>query len=558
MELKEFQSLVLEKLSEYLEVLKQEQEEENVLVRHYRQKGRKRNFTDFCKKAWETMHENNRLPLLKDKKGVSQTAPYISKKDGSGGAVPNICLKIPTGGGKTLVGVNAVERINCDYLTRNAGLVLWIVPTEAIYRQTLKSFRDKSHPYRQVFERASAGRVKILEKTSSFSLQDIRDCLCVMTLMLQSANRETKESLRIFQDSGKFIDFFPEPGNCQANYKLLSEIKNLDFNGDLSRKIGGAPDISIKQSLGNAVRIARPIVVMDEGHRAYSELARDTVSKLNPRFILELSATPNMKERKSNVLVNVSGVKLKEEEMIKIPINISNSEKGDWKKTLCQAYEKRLELDKTAQKYFKASDRYIRPIMLIQTERTGKEQRGGKFIHSEDAKEYLVRRLGVSPDEVRLKTSGKNELKDEDLLSGLSPVRYIVTNKALQEGWDCPFAYVLAILGKSQSKQALTQLIGRILRQPGAKEIKQFPSLNECYVFCYNRIVQDIAEDIRKGLQKEGMDDIADHVKYRDSSLRKETAFRRKNQNFQNRIFLPRVLFRDKGKQRKMIYTGLI
>ena len=556
MELKNFQAIVLEKLQGYLDILKKEYQEEDILVRHYRQKGQKRNFTDFCKKAWEKMGESAKIPVSKDKKGNPQTLPYLSKKDGLGNVIPNICIKVPTGGGKTLIGAHAVERINFDYFTRNAGLALWIVPTEAIYRQTIKSFKDKSHPYRLIFERAAGGRVKILEKTSAFSIQDINEHLCIMLLMLQSANRETKESLRVFKDSGRFIDFFPEPENYQANYQLLSEIKNLDFHGALSQRAGGAPNISIKQSLGNALRIVRPIIVLDEGHKAYSELARDTISKLNPRFLLELSATPNMNEHRSNVLVNVSGVRLKEEEMIKIPINISNSEKGDWKKTLCQAYEKRLELNETAQKYFKLSNRYIRPIMLIQVERTGKDQRGGKFIHSEDAKEYLVRHLGVSPGAVRIKTSGRNELKDENLLSDISPVEYIITNKALQEGWDCPFVYALAILGKSQSRQALTQLIGRILRQPYAKEIKNFPALNESYVFCYNRAVQDVVEDIRKGLQKEGMDDIVDHVKYSDSSLRKETALRRKKQNFKNRIFLPRVLYKEEGKWRKMIYEA--
>ena len=557
MELKDFQSAVLERLKEYLDILKEEYREENILVRHYKQKRQKRNFTDYCKKAWEKLNENDRLPTFKDKKSRIQKLPYLSKKDGLDNVIPSICLKVPTGGGKTLIGVHAVESINFDYFTRNTGLVLWVVPTEAIYSQTIKSFKNKSHPYRQVLERASGGRVKILEKTSSFSAQDIQEHLCVMLLMLQSANRETKASLRVFKDSGNFIEFFPEPNNYPANDILLSKIKNLDFHGDPSQNSGGVRNISIKHSLGNALRIVQPVIVLDEGHRAYSELARDTISKLNPRFLLELSATPNMREHRSNVLVNVSGVRLKEEEMIKIPINILNSEKGDWKKTLCQAHEKRLELYKQSQKFFKVSDRYVRPIMLIQVERTGKEQRGGKFIHSEDAREYLVNHLGIFPDAVRIKTSGRNELKDEDLLSDVSPVEYIITNKALQEGWDCPFAYVLAILGKSQSRQALTQLIGRILRQPYAKEIKEFPALNESYVFCYNRVVRDVVEDIRKGLQKEGMDDVVDHVKYDDSSLRKETVKRRKGVEFEKtRIFLPRVLYKDKGKWRNMIYEA--
>ena len=553
MELKDFQSAVLERLSDYLGILKKEYQEEQIIVDHYKQKGQKRNFTDFCKKAWEKLE--NKLPISKDQKGRMQNLPYLSKKDGLGNSIPHICLKIPTGGGKTFIGVNAVESINFDYFEQNTGLILWIVPTEAIYRQTIKSFKNKIHPYRQVLERASGQRIKILEKISSFSQQDIREHLCVMLLMLQSANRETKESLRVFKDSGHFINFFPQPDNYKANNELLSQIQNLDFHGDPSQNFGGVKSISIKHSLGNALRTARPLIILDEGHKAYSNLAKDTISKLNPRFILELSATPNMKEHKSNVLVNVSGIRLKEEEMIKIPINILNSKKGDWKKTLYQAYEKCLELDKQSQKHFKNSDCYIRPIMLIRVERTGKDQRSGQFIHSEDARDYLINHLGVLPDAVRIKTSDRNEIKDENLLSDISPVRYIITNKALQEGWDCPFAYVLAILGNSQSKQALTQLIGRVLRQPYAKEIKSFPDLNESYVFCYNRIVKEIVEDIKKGLQKEGMDDVIDHIKYDDNSLKKQTIKRRKGFE-KTKIFLPRVLYKDKGSWRNIIYES--
>ena len=553
MELKDFQSAVLERLSEYLGILKKAYQEENILVEHYRQKGQERKFTDFCKKAWEKLE--SKLPISKDQKGCIQSLPYLSKTDGLDNSIPHICLKIPTGGGKTLIGVNAVESINFDYFEKNTGLILWIVPTEAIYRQTIKSFKNKSHPYRQVLERASGQRVKILEKASAFSHQDIKEHLCIMLLMLQSANRETKESLRVFKDSGHFINFFPQPDNYKANNELLSQIQNLDFHGDLSQNFGGVKNISIKHSLGNALRIVRPLIILDEGHKAYSKLAKDTISKLNPRFILELSATPNMKEHKSNVLVNVSGVRLKEEEMIKIPINILNSERGDWKKTLYQAYEKCLELDKQSQEHFKNSDCYIRPIMLIQVERTGKDQRGGQFIHSEDAKDYLINHLAVLPTAVRIKTSGRNEIKDEDLLSDVSPVRYIITNKALQEGWDCPFAYVLAILGNSQSKQALTQLIGRVLRQPYAKEIKSFPDLNESYVFCYNRIVKEIVEDIKKGLQKEGMDDVIDHIKYDDNSLKKQPIARRKGFE-KTKVFLPRVLYKDKGFWRNIIYES--
>ena len=553
MKLKEFQELCLEKLDYYLELLKNDYIEEKDEVEFHKSKGRDRKIEKYCQTTWEKLQTEEKLPKLKNKKGQFQSFPYRNKKDGLGKPIPNICLKVPTGGGKTLIAVSSIEKINFDYFKKNTGLILWIVPSTAIYSQTLKNFKDRTHFYRRILERAGAGKVKIIEKTNAFSLQDLQEYLCVMLLMLPSANRETKESLRMFKDSGRFIDFFPEPENYQANEELLSQISNLDkYNS--KNALGGVKGFSVKHSLGNAVRIARPIVVMDEGHKAYSDLARKTLAGLNPKFILELSATPNMKEHLSNVLVSVSGIKLKEEEMIKLPINVTNTKKGDWKKTLCQAYDKLKELEKDCKAYHKKTEKYIRPIMLIQVERTGKDQKDKKFIHSEDAKDYLIKHLGISEEAIKIKVSGKDELKDESLLSDTSQVQFIITKQALQEGWDCPFAYVLAILSKAKSKLALTQLIGRILRQPYTQRTPM-ASLNESYIFCYNKAVEQVVSEIKKGLQKEGMDDLADYVRTEENDFKKVTA--KRNPKFKDtKIFLPRVLCKGKnGLWRKLVYS---
>ena len=553
MELKEFQELCLEKLDYYLKLLKKEYIEERDLVEFYKSKGRDKKIDGYCQKTWEKLQNEEKLPKSKNKKGQLQILPYQNKEDDLGNPIPNICLKVPTGGGKTLIGVSSVEKINFDYFKKNTGLILWIVPTKAIYSQTLKKFRDRTHFYRKVLERAGAGKIKIIEKTDAFSLQDLQEALCLMLLMLPSANRQTKESLRIFKDSGRFISFFPEPENDQANEELFSQIGNLDTYKS-KNSLGGVKGVSVKHSLGNAIRIARPIVVLDEGHKAYSDLARKTLSGLNPKFILELSATPNMKEHLSNILVSVSGVKLKEEEMIKLPINAINSKRGDWKKTLCQAYEKLKELTKDCETYQKKSRKYIRPIMLIQVERTGRDQKDKKFIHSEDSKEYLINHLGISEEAIKIKVSEKDELKDESLLSDTSQVRFIITKHALQEGWDCPFAYVLAILSKAKSKLALTQLIGRILRQPYAQRTTM-DSLNESYIFCYNKSVEEVVSEIRKGLQKEGMDDLADYIKTEKSNFKKVTA-KRNPKLRETKIFLPRVLCKTENSPwRKIIYS---
>ena len=81
-------------------------------------------------------------------------------------------------------------------------------------------------------------------------------------------------------------------------------------------------------------------------------------------------------------------------------------------------------------------------------------------------------------------------------------MRYIITKEALQEGWDCPFAYVLALLDKTTASTAMTQMVGRVLRQPDTVSTS-IQSLNECYVFCFDQDVQTAVDNVRKGLEEE-------------------------------------------------------
>lgn len=553
MELKEYQQGVLSKLDRYLTVLASQREEAEDFVEFQKSKGKTTTLGDYCREAWDQLNTERLLPYLYQG-GNAVVAQYLSRHDGLGQSIPNICFKVPTGGGKTLLATAALERVQTDYFKRQTGLVLWVVPTDSIYRQTWKQLANREHPYRQMLERASGGRVKLLEKGDAFTRRDVEGQLCVMLLMLPSAARKSKEALRLFRDSGRFTSFFPLEDDSEANRALLGQVPNLDQNdlADMGFGDGVVPgSISIKQSLGNVLRLVRPVVVVDEGHKAYSDTARDTLAGFNPRFILELSATPNTNNKhQSNVLVNVPGADLKDEEMIKLPINVINDGKGGWKHTLTLAHAKQQELEQLAQAWQAESGKYIRPIVLIRVERTGKEQRDAGFVHAEDAREYLRDQLGVKEDHIRLKTSSDDELADEDLLSDTSPVRYIITKDALREGWDCPFAYVLAVLSRTTANTALTQMIGRVLRQPYARATGQ-AALDECYVFTFDQEVTEAINSVRKGLEDEGMADLASSVKSVDPAsgqsrnMRRETILRRNKFANLPPIFLPRVLHRD-------------
>ena len=418
---------------------------------------------------------------------------------------------------------------------------------EAIYSQTKAQLSNREHPFRQILDRASAGRTKILEKDDPLNKQDIDTHLCVMLLMLQSANRETKETLRLFRDRGNVHGFFPVEDDFQAHYSLLQSIPNLScYNGQNGAQMGSI----IHDSLGNVLRLIKPVVVIDEGHKAFSQKALDTVYGFNPCFVLELSATPKDKPKDtpptySNWLVDVRGSDLAKEDMIKLPINLKVKAGDDWRDCLRESLEHLNKLQSDADKLLSNTATYIRPILLVQVERTGKDQREAGFIHSEDAKEFLLT-AGLTEREIAIKTSEVNDLKapeNQNLLSPTNTVRVIITKQALQEGWDCPFAYVLCSLSASSNLSAMTQLVGRILRQPYANKTN-VEALDQCYVFCHHASTKDVVAGIKDSLEKDGMADLVQEIRESDGSGKKGAASRKisRRKGFETvKIYMPVV-----------------
>ena len=481
MKLKEYQERTLKETKSFLEQLAV-----------WRPEALKRGkwLFDFAEKAWEET-------------GVGRI--YLKKKDGLGRPLPVFCLKIPTGGGKTILAVKTIDQVHSLYLKRQTGLVVWIVPTQQIYRQTLQRLKDRDDPYRQHLDMVSAGKTLILEKADGFTPEDAGEYLCVLLLMLPSASRANKEALRMFKDAGKFQAFFPPDEDKDGHKALLERVGNLDtFEGE-----DAYWGRQVKTSLGNTIRVLEPLIILDEGHKAYSDQAQDTLRNLNPCMIVELSATP---PKEANKLVVISGDELHKEEMIKLDLHVVNKASTNWRDTLRAAMVRRDDLEEKAEDYEANTNVYIRPICLVQVERTGKEQRDGKLIHAEDVREYLLGQ-GVQKDWIAVKSSSVDEVKDFDDVGGLMvkdcPIRYIITKQALQEGWDCSFAYVLTVLTNPHSKTAMTQLVGRILRQPYARKT-HIPALDESYVYCFQRT--KLLDEVRDGFKREGLEEMAGKI----------------------------------------------
>ncbi len=561
-DLKQFQDESLQKLDAFVSELRVRKQESDAAVAAMTQfkamesmQDSLRTAADYPRHAWDALRKAHALPP------AFATLAHSSRWDGAGRAIPNICLKVPTGGGKTLLAAASVGKVFNGFLQRDKGLVLWVVPNEAIYRQTLKTLKNRDHPYHQMLQVAGAGKVKILEKDDPLTRLDVESHLCVMLLMLASASRQSKETLRFFRDRGNVLGFVPREDDIEAHWQLLQQVPNLDAYGSpwaSADEVRAQKGSIVKSSLGNVMRLVRPMVIIDEGQHGYTETALQTIDGFNPCFMLELSATPHVGDPKvagasgSNILVDVRGTDLDAAQMIKLPIQVDVRRWVDWQSCLAESARQLDALEREARLLEGETGRYIRPIMLVQVERTGKDQVDAGYIHAQDARAFLAQ-LGFSDANIREKTSEKDEIGDEELLSPTSQVRVIITKQALQEGWDCPFAYVLCALAASKGKRAMTQLVGRILRLPQVCKTGH-GLLDACYVFCHNAGTGEVVKAIKQSLETEGMGDLAISVRgegANDPAAPQPVALQRRAGLEKLRIFIPTVTWAEPGGARR-------
>ena len=529
-------------------------------LKNYQQKVL-RIFEDFLVKADAERSKIQRMdPDLRQdygqtwvKKAFNDAAPgeeFLDEcKNGLNEAYPRVVLKVPTGGGKTMLALEAIRRYQNIFCQRQTGLVVWVVPSEVIYTQTIDRFRDRAHYYRQILNQISADRTLIKEKGARIMPTDIEENLVILFLMMQSINKsKTKEGLRVLRDSAGYADFFPLDHYYADHRELLKHFPNLDSTSETFNKI-------VLTSLANVIRIKKPLIIIDEIHKCFSEQAKGVIDDLNPSMALGLSATP---KKEMNILARIGGRELLDEQMIKLDMHLRRAgrgQKSSWCEMLREIKAHRCKLEDCARKYQRNSERYIRPIALIQAEATGKEQRGKPDkVHSEDVRDYLVNELDVPAVEVAIKVSDKNEIERQDLLARDCEVRYIITKYALQEGWDCSFAYILGIIPKTRGGTSLTQLAGRVLRQPNAMKTG-IAELDESYAYYCQGDSGDFLNGVIKGLKHEGLEDLVHHVA--DPAKPRSTrsvAIKGKFRKYDASFYLPIWLMCGNAEKRRFNY----
>lgn len=446
MELKKFQKQVISDLNRYCELLNST----NSVVKAY---------NDF----WL-------------EKGVRVGFEAVPTYNNTIANTPHVCFKVPTGGGKTFLACNSLKTIFGNLPSKKAKVVVWLVPSDAILTQTLKNLSNPEHSYRQKIETDFNGRVQVYSKQQvldgqQFNPTTVNEQLSIVVMSFDSFRIKNKEGRKVYQENG----------NLQQFAKFITTPETL---------IEGIDDTSLIQVLNQL----SPVVVVDESHHTTGDLSVEMLKNLNPCFILDLTATPR---KNSNIISYVDAAQLKAENMVKLPVIVYN--RPSQEEVIADAIDLRNRLDEFAER--NTDECYIRPIVLFQAQPRNAENKET----FDKLKERLVEN-GIPAEEIAIKTAEINEIKDKDLMSPDCKIKYIITVNALKEGWDCPFAYILATLANKTSTVDVEQILGRVLRLPYTKQSTS-KFLNLSYVLTSSNDFHATISKVIQGLNDAGFSD---------------------------------------------------
>ncbi len=367
-------------------------------------------------------------------------------------AIPYVCLRLPTGGGKTLLSAHAVKIAADEWLEREFPLVLWLTPTNTIRAQTLETLKKPGHANYEALNDAFGGRFRVFD-IADFALltpADLKAYACIFV--------GTTQTLRVSNTEGRKV--YAHNENLEPHFSAVA-----DATPGLERLEEGEDKGRIKFSFRNLLALNRPLVLVDEAHNNKSKLSVEVLQRVNAGCVIEFTATP---ASDSNVLHNVSATELKAEEMIKLPIRLT--EHKSWEDAVASSIRERKRLHALAEK----DADYIRPIVLFQAEDKGQDVTKDVLVT------HLVEQENIPREKIAVVTGDQRELDKVDLFARDCAVDYVVTVEALKEGWDCSFAYVFCSVAKVESRISVEQLLGRVLRMPYAKRRAE-PDLNRAY-----------------------------------------------------------------------------
>lgn len=403
--------------------------------------------------------------------GIDGMPPYNSELAG----VPQVCFKVPTGGGKTFLAANSIKPIFDSMPHIHPKAVVWLVPSDAILTQTYRTLTDKNHDYRKKIDVDFGNKVEIYSKQQllngqNFNPTSVSDNLSVFVLSYDSFRTSKKDGRKAYQENGSLLPF-------------------VRFKQDSGSLLEDTDETALIQ----VIRKLNPVVIVDESHHATSKLSKEMLQNFNPSFVLDLTATP---KNGSNIISFVDARQLKAENMVKLPVIVYNRKSQE--DVFVSAISLRRKLENEAVEEQKNGGRYIRPIVLFQA-----QPRTNDDSTTYDKIKHILIDMGIPESEIAIKTADRDELKNIDLSSHDCSIRYIITVNALKEGWDCPFAYILATVANRTSSIDVEQILGRILRLPNTRKNER-EVLNLSYVITSSNAFYATLDKVVAGLNAAG------------------------------------------------------
>lgn len=430
--------------------------------------------------------------------------PYRAYKfDGT----PYVCVRIPTGGGKTILGTYAVSTATKEYLSQDYPITLWLVPTTTIQQQTVAAL--KSNPaYTEHLNKAFANNVSVYDiaDVNQIRSQDIGNKAIIVVSTLANLRVTKTTDRKVYQYHEDFEPHFAKLTSNHPAFEKLEKVTEDDVseNGLTVKDIG-----KVKYSFANLLALYNPLVVVDEAHNARTSLTFDTFKRVHPAAIIEFTATPNTTGTNgSNIIYHVSAAQLKAEEMIKLPIILTEHVNG-WEEAVRDAVLTRERLALKAQK----DTDYIRPIVLLQA-----ENKNGK-VTVDAIKQCLMEQHHIDESKIAIATGTQRELDGLDIFQPDCPIEFVITIEALKEGWDCSFAYVFCSVKQVSSSKDAEQLLGRVLRMPYAKR-RVIEDLNRAYAHLSTNSLAQAAKELADKLISMGFEEleVATFLRQQDAS----------------------------------------